>query len=213
MSEQQYDWSHELTNAGITPAQSPTSLRQAIVQILANVGGTPAGTAVVRKFPFAYNTPGILTGAALYTPTIGDILLDAWVEIDTAWNGTTPFGDVGDFHNGTGLFVSMGFNHPVPMNLADSGIGGGPYLIGGSANDLALWDAIAQIAEYPVPAPVPSSVSIASGQGNANRYVPGKFTTADPVKFCVSQDGSDTGANPGSTQGAAILYLVTATPK
>jgi hypothetical protein len=47
---------------------------------------------------------------------------------------------------------------------------------------------------------------------HGSHNVPAKFTAADPIKVCVSQDGTNTGADPASTQGAGVLYLVTATP-
>jgi hypothetical protein len=175
--------------------------------VAVGAGGGGAGAPVVRKFPFAFNTPGILTGAAVYTPTVNDVLLDAWVEVDTAWNGTTPEGDVGSFNGAaTGLYASAGFG-PIDMTKADQDITGSYGLLisnntsgAGTYPSLALSlaQSTAAIPAYPAFSPF--------------RAVPGKFTAAHPVKVCVSQDGTNTGANPGSTQGEAILYLVTATP-
>lgn len=48
--------------------------------------------------------------------------------------------------------------------------------------------------------------------GGGQRNVPARFANTDPIEVVVSQDGSIGGADPGSTVGAAILYLVTATP-
>lgn len=159
-----------------------------------------AGIPVIRKFPFAYNTLGILTGAALYTPTIGDILLDAWIEIDTAWDGTTPKGDVGTFVGVEyGLIGGGSPGIPVDMTAAeDEGLGAG-----------------IQIQEAGVRSPFTlSSMNYhwSGTQSLFNKYAPAKFIAANPVKVCVSQDGTTTGATPGSTQGVAVLYLVTATP-
>ncbi len=164
-------------------------------------GGTPAGVPIVRAFPFAFNTPGILTGAALYTPTIGDLLFDAWFEIDTAWDGTTPKGDVGTFigsaaglwGNSQGLNVNMA----APDDASYSSFV--DFLLSGSgapASSVAMaW------ANHGVPA------------NELTRFLPAKFVLADPIKVVVSQDGTTTGADPGSTHGAAVLFLVTATPK
>jgi hypothetical protein len=68
------------------------------------------GVPRVLAFPFAFDTPDLLTGAAVYTPTIGAVLLDAWVEIDIAWDGTTPLCDVGtlDVDSGVGWFYEAG---------------------------------------------------------------------------------------------------------
>lgn len=50
-------------------------------------GGSQPGVAIVRKFPFAYNTPNILTGHAVYTPTVGDALLAAFIDVTTPFDG------------------------------------------------------------------------------------------------------------------------------
>jgi hypothetical protein len=42
--------------------------------------------------------------------------------------------------------------------------------------------------------------------------VPLRFASSSPLKVVVSQDGTDTGADPGSTQGAAKLYVLTSGP-
>jgi len=154
----------------------------------------------VLKFPFAYNTPNLLTGAAVYTPTAGDLLLDAWVEVDTAWNGTTPLCDYGTFVANSG-WLAQGAQGAFDIGAADAQnafFATGGNLLSGS--------------------PVPSDDLYASAhQGPANTYgaqraLPAKFVAATAVKVCVSQDGKDNGADPGSTQGAAILYLVVCTP-
>jgi len=177
----------------------------------------PTGVPIVRKFPFAFNTPNILTGASLYTPTIGDILLDAWIEIDTAWDGMTPLGDVGLFLSHIpGLFQGAA-GAAVPMNVADTLIHGEGPLGGQSMNDLHTADALGQslngVAVLPVPV-AGASLTLATPSPFANgvRVVPSKFQSANPIKVVVSQDGTTTGGDPGSTVGSAILYLVTATP-
>src|SRR5690348_16524195 len=85
-------------------------------------GGGGAGSPVVRAFPFAYNTAGILTGHAVYTPAIGDVLLDAWIVITTAWNGTTPLADIGTFVGANGgLFAwSVPSSGAVDLTLGAS---------------------------------------------------------------------------------------------
>jgi hypothetical protein len=156
--------------------------------------GGGAGTPVVRKFPFAYNTPNILTGATLYVPTAGDLLLDAWFEIDTPWNGTTPFGDFGNFSNGNGTFNNL--KGAVDMTKED-------FV---SPNN-AGWLGDSQSAVNPTSI---SAQFIAIGPSFTRWQT--KFLDATPIKVCVNQDGSPSGADPGSTQGTAILYLVTCTP-
>lgn len=207
------------------------STKRTTIADLGGGGGGSAGSPIVRKFPFAYNTPNILTGAALYTPTIGDILLDAWIEIDTVWDGTTPLGDVGDFMAGNlGYFASTvnGFIDPPAIQMGPSNrrdnttVSNSGLLIGSQVSSLATClavDAVWSLLLVPPIAATPTDllnfVSWGPGGGglyNGTRNVPGKFITADPVKVCVSQDGTNTGASPGSTTGAAVLYLVVASP-
>lgn len=148
-------------------------------------GGSQPGAAIVRgPFPFAYNTPGLADGYAFYTPTIGDILLDAWVEIDTAWDGAAANGDLG-----TAVGASAGL---LSANLAifdvtsvDSDGFYGEGVLMGSCRHLA---------------------------GGSDRTTPARFVAANPLKVWVSQDGLAGGDAPGASQGAARIYIVTATP-
>jgi hypothetical protein len=175
-------------------------------------GGGSAGAPIVRKFPFAHDTPGLLTGAALYTPTIGDILIDAWIEIDTAWDGTTPKGDVGTFVAGNSLgWWAYNPGRPFSLTVADANVWSPTGPLGSFAGG----------THTPVEPPLGLFAAVlwsflpgyeSSNPSPITRDLPAKFLTADPVKVVVSQDGTNTGADPGSTQGAAILYLVTATP-
>lgn len=203
-------------------------------------GGGAAGAPTYRAFPFAFDTADLLTGHAVYTPTVGDLLIDAWIEIDTAWDGTTPFADIGSF---VGSGVTQGLFRqlvgPVPLNEADAdadtgfwGQVGDGLLIGSVISSLSYSQALA-LGGSPsnnlgnptsalwtiTPGTGPTAdppITAANGQGafgyGGNRNVPAKFTAATPIKVCVSQDGTNTGADPASTQGAAVLYLVTVTP-
>lgn len=151
-------------------------------------GGSTPGAAIVRKFPFAFNTPGLAAGATLYTPTAGDILLNGWIEVDTAWNGTTPKADIGTFV-GT-VFGWLTFNSTVDMTKADSERRGTGVLVGSDF----------------------SNASIVAATGGNERDAPSKLLGTEPIKVVVSTTGASNGADPGATQGAAVLYLVTATP-
>jgi len=190
-------------NQGNTGAQGPA-------------GSGASGAAIVRKFPFAFNTPNILTGHAVYTPTIGDVFLDAWFEIDTAWDGTTPQGDLSQFLGGknAGIYSGAGGGTPIDMTVANADATAGlglAILIANQTLHLATVDDLNNgRLDYAVSG---ASVGWAPlGVTNGSSYLPAKFTAAAPIKVVVSQDGTNTGADPGSTQGAAVLYLVTATP-
>jgi hypothetical protein len=172
----------------------------------------------------------LLTGHPVYTPTIGDILLDAWFEIETVWNGTTPMGDVGPFPTPlvTGLFASVigavgGAVGAIDFTQGPAGFytamaaGAGISRLSDVAAVLAVADllGVGQINSVPTSGTqylVPFSYPPAPSLGNGDRFLPARFTTAEPIKVVVSQDGTITGADPGSTQGAATLYLVTCTP-
>lgn len=230
-------------------------------------GGAGAGTPVVRKFPFAFDTPDLLTGAPLYTPTIGDILLDGWVEIGTAWNGTTPKGDFGEFAGSVhyGLYLETS-NVSIDMSHADDDADSPSYgyllsyynqplSLVSIYSTLALTNAFNESVDANVetqmlfgtdpPTDPPEITTIPTvfldvstglvyqwggsawtspGESGFTQFlngvitrrntrtVPGKFISDNPIKMCVSQNGHNNGADPGSTQGEGILYLVTATP-
>lgn len=188
---------------------------------LSSPGGS-LGVPIVRKFPFAYNTPGLLTGATIFVPTIGDIWMDGWIEVDTIWDGTTPTGDVGQFiGTDAGFYLDTwygtGPSPGVDMTYATSGLPSGSATL-----TLATYGAVAetvyatQVPAIPsVPAAAQSLTATVAAIGNPislSSFIPAKFTTADPVKVCVSQNGKTSGADPGSTQGAGFLYVVTVTP-
>lgn len=162
-------------------------------------GSNPATIPVVRKFPFAFNTAGILTGGAVYIPTIGDVLIDAWIEIDTLWDGTTPKADFGTFVGATqGLFSWVGAAPALALDASGGGAFTEPQGTGIAFGNISGHDHSYQLSVY--------------GTTQAAQAVPAKFTAANPIKIVVSQNGAVGGADPGSTQGAAVLYLVTATP-
>lgn len=183
-------------------------------------GGGGSGNVTVRHFPFAYNLAGLNNGVTLYTPTLGDIVLDAWIEVDTAWNGTTPLGDVG--FNTSGTF--RGWYHAItglslPMNQADAASG---LLLGASALCGESLGPLSTIQNETIPTTNDGSglyvVSgtavnfIASPISTGERYFPFKVQIANPIQVVVSETGLAGGTAPGATQGSATLYLITATP-
>jgi hypothetical protein len=192
-------------------------------------GGSSGGTRRTLKFPFAFDTPNLLTGAALYTPTVGDVLHDAWFEIDMAWDGTTPLGDFGTF-----VGVGYGFMKylavaQMDMTQADNdGYMGGGFLFGpqqfSNMRDVSAIGGLVDAVQQGVPfksADIPSTPQAAAPLVNTITPVGwaywgqrgvGKFTAANPIQVVVSQSGMNTGADPGSTQGSAVLYLDISTP-
>lgn len=167
-----------------------------------------SGTSVTNAYPFTYNTSGLSSGIDLYTPTPGDILLDAWIEVDTAWNGTTPLADIGFFSVDTyGLFYIKTYPYQLlrDMTAAD---GAGPDNPTSSGYLMAMHS-----LTYSVYAA--NSLKVTPnfyGTMSTLRVVPGKFTTDTPIGVIVNQTGTKGGASSGATQGEAIFYITTTTP-
>lgn len=166
-----------------------------------NYGQSPTavgGTRVIGPFVINYNDPDILAGKSLYTPTIGDVLLDVWVEIKEPWNGETPQLDIGTFKTLDGsprvnaLFNNYN-NGSVPLNFIDDMLNEGVSV----QNNNGVG--------------TPSSVSCYSAVSTL-RILPASFVYDEPIKVAVSTTGSPFGSDPGATQGIAHIYLVVATP-
>jgi hypothetical protein len=182
--------------------------RSAFGGALRGLGGSGPGALVVRAFPFAFDSPGLATGLELFTPAPGDVLYDAWPQIDVAWDGTTPTLDVGNVapFSSTGLYGQI----LVLPGASVQDFVSFPTLVGGGASlDFATPPApTLSLQAYTAAA---AARAIAT-DGAADRIVPSLFTTAHPVAVWVTQTGVRGDADPGSTQGSGVLYVVTATP-
>jgi hypothetical protein len=186
---------------------------------LASGGGGATNTVQVHKLAFQYNSANISTtgaaGFSIYTPTSGDILLDAWVEVNTPWNGTTPNGDIG-WSGANGLFA-FPFDTGEGLNMTNTelqypGQSGNNQLTG---NNLSSLRDISNFYNLTLGIMVVSGTSIVAGTNplhNGVRLVPFRFTSATPLKIWVTQNGASNGTNPGATQGTGTLFLATATP-
>ena len=131
----------------------------------------PIGTTRTIAIPFSYDTPDLLTGAPLYTPVIGEVLINAWIGTVTAWNGTTSLGDIGKFTSGYKGYYDLAFdvsgtNYFQDMSEANTINAVGMWTDPGVNNPLAV-------------------VSIAADL----QYIPSPFPTTDPLCVCVSEDG------------------------
>ena len=153
-----------------------------------------AGIPRVYRKAIAFDDTNILTGALIYTPTIGDVLMDAWFEITTGWDGTTPKGDIGTFVTATvGLFSSQGNGAVTLSTPDDQSAGDGLLVAGGGSND-------------------PLGLAASVGY-NGNGFRPqARVTIANPIRLVVTQTGAVGGGDPGSTQGAGFVGLVIVTP-
>lgn len=178
-----------------------------------------SGEEMIRKFDFAYSTPNLTTGVVVYQPTVGDILLDVWFQITTAFNGTTPKLDVGQFIGGNdGWFGGVSFG-PVDATVAD-------HFQLDSGGVLSSGAHIVKHADGTVTPATPPSVSlaqttsvVASTSAGAfssialERNIPGMIVSAAPVELVLTQTGQKGGAATGATQGAGTVYFLTGTPQ
>jgi hypothetical protein len=164
--------------------------------------GSQAGAArVLGPFPFAFDTPDIENGVEIWTPAVGDVLLDLWIQVTTVFDGDTPLADVGTFVGSPlGFFGASGAGATSLITLDVDGVNGanvgyeaqqtvltGPSLF--SLNVALLW----------LPDPVA-------------RGVPGVFRETNPLLLVVSQSGEKGGDPVGGAAGEGNVYLVVATP-
>lgn len=154
---------------------------------------TPGAARVLGPFPFAFNTAAINDGVVFYTPTVGDILLDCWVSVLIAFDGTTPLADIGEGGNNKGIFNN--FDTGVDVSAAD-GVDTFSGLFYNKSGDQKLST---------------TELSADTTLGGF-RMTPGKFVSATPWKVWVSQNGQIGGTAVGGTTGSAVVYLVVATP-
>jgi hypothetical protein len=175
-----------------------------------SVGAAP----VMRGFEIAHNTVGLHSGVEIFTPNAGDLLLDAWFEIDTAWNGTTPRADFGTSTSSYGLFGNV--FAPIDMTQPDFDLLGDGVVFNSSNMPLSQQIALINVSSSvelnalpPTQRPLvytPPAGSSASGFGIF------RFSAAEPISVWVTQNGQNNSPDPGATQGKATLYLITATP-
>ena len=114
-----------------------------------------------------------------YSPTAGDVIQAAWIEIDTLFNGTTPHVDFGIFSGALGVF----------KELASAAI-----LV--SSADPALTDNTGLVKRQ------------TAGLGSGTAGMPLTFSAADALKVVLSEDGSLGGTAAGASAGAAVLHLI-----
>lgn len=148
------------------------------------------------KYDFVYNTANIATGVAVYTPAAGDVLLDAWILVTTAFNAAFK-ADIGTFDGET---VGV-FGDPLGSALD----------LTGAANTFDHISFPKTITEFYPFNLVARMVAVSSSAENG--YNPaGTFLTTDPLKIVGNQTGAVGGAATGATVGAATLYFIIATP-
>jgi hypothetical protein len=170
-----------------------------LLYIVDDPGGTPVGkkitlanllkaSGITYSFAFAFDDAAIEDGLTVYTPAVGEELVDFRVEIGTGFDGTTPYADL-SHGNAQGLFAWT-IGTAIPLGTADT-----------TSNGLSQ----GTVQYY-------GQSAMQASTYNGYRTVPAIFTTTDPLLVVVSQDGQLGGAAVGGTAGAAILYFTICTP-
>lgn len=150
-------------------------------------GGSALGSPVIHAIPFAFDTPNLDTGAPLYTPTPGDVLLDVWMiiieEFDNATEFANTYGDIGFF-----LAAQTGFYY----DLLNNGLG----VILDPASGILLTAADGSVAML--------------GATVGAELLPAIFGTDDLICVVVSNDGvPNPGAPAAVTSDVAIDFPLT----
>lgn len=162
------------------------------IRIAGKAKGVPPlqDAAGMVQVPVTFNAPGLRNGIEIPKPLqAADVILGAWFDVLTPWNGTTPKGDffTPDMITDTGQGLFANFS-PGPQDMTESNYrttGLTSYVTGNF-----FLAAVGTVSPVYVEA-YPSRLS--------SRW-----------KFVVSQDGKPGGADPGSTQGFALLNILLA---
>lgn len=148
---------------------------------------SPAGIPAHYVQPFAWNSLTSAEWAAEglpvtgYQPNDGDLILAAWFETDTLWNGTTPKADIGTFDGGNdGVFTEL-LSGTISLGTADSAI-----------TDNAGLDKIATDVLNLDTAGMPIRVT----------------SPANPLTIIVSETGVKGGTAAGASAGSSTLHLI-----
>ena len=170
-------------------------------------GGSQPGAVRVLKYDFDFTQAvELAAGVPVWTPAVGDVLLDAWFELDGAgWpadgevNANADIGVVtaGSWANTNGFSRGFFAYQIGPVPLAD-----------------AVWTFDTNFVIYPwsnLATDLIQNSQIALGGTAAGAYQI-RWRTTNPLSLVVSGDG-----NPGSdpydgSAGAGTLYLVVCTP-
>lgn len=164
----------------------------------ASVGQLAKGLHVLRSETLTFDTPSFNDGVA-FTETlpVGALILDAWIFVPTAFDGTTPSADIGLFQGAGytathGIWVTPGTG-PIDLSVVDSlqlADGTLSPLQGGSSGPLS---------------------QLLQNDGDFG-YLPCRVTNAGPLYVVASQDAVKGGAALDSTQGALIACVLVDIP-
>ena len=144
------------------------------------------------SIPFQYNTPKLFTGLPVYTPAIGECLLNAWIEITNVWTPTVPAPVPANYTLISNVYISPraydGIN--TSITFCNPGVLSYEELIGASL------------------VPIANTSAMANGQIT--------FTTANPLtlfvcwglNFAIGPLGGPFTVDPVCNAGSAVLHLL-----
>ncbi len=166
------------------------------------IGGSPTSSSTaLHKFDLDVLDAGITTGIVLFTPKVGDVILDVW-------SVTTQ-----NFDNGSNLSWDVGTYNP----LADDPTRGF-CLYFYSINPVAQFHENTLQVDYKQNYSAPnslSSVAIKYGIQNAGQMYPWQVTMTEevPLKFIMTQTGAAGGPAVAATTGKFSVYVLVSTPQ
>lgn len=134
-----------------------------------------------------YNTANITTGITLYTTTVGEVILDFHVVLDTVWNATARM-DFGDTADAYGLGYNFWSTEDLTATADDTTYAGVSVGQGGSY----AWANAVGVRPYRTSLVV---------------------NAAKTLKVWITQDGLIGGSASTSTTGSARIYLITVMPE
>lgn len=166
--------------AAVPPNTAPPNSDFWVVVPINVEGPAGAPSLVHYTFPFDHTMlTALATGVDVLDLNIGDTLFEIWMEIDIAFNGTTPKGDVGTFSGAEGLFAE----------------------IGSAVCDLTVADT--------VPTDNTGLLLPTAAKSLGLTKAPLAVTAVGVLKLVVSENGQIGGTAPGSTAGKGVLHVVT----
>lgn len=216
-AEMPYEKFLQLTGAGVTSLTDDPANSRTVADLAAGGG---SGNVKLTQCPFAFDTANIVIGADMYTPALDEVLIDMWIEVLTAWDGTTPTAEVGRFLAG----YTYGMWNVYATGSSATDLDLSTNAAPDSANHEQMMQLSAMrhygltIAEWSVQytsklGTSPALINV-PGPGfyqDVQPMLPARMLTTDPIKILVNQTGRVGGASSGSTVGSANLYLLTAT--
>lgn len=137
----------------------------------------------IHAVPASFDSAGLAAGMVIETPDAGDLILDAWIDVDTAWDGTTPKADIGFFQSGAAGIFAHG-SAAVDLTQADATY---DNLVTNAGNAAVLRNVKAVPARVVVAAPLLLVVSqngllggaaVGATHGHLTAYI--RLATPDP---------------------------------